>query len=900
VKRTSLITATSYTFGNQYTTIDFQAGGTLPTDVSVKITIGSVPAWKTDAIQRTYDIIRTGGSGVATMNLHYLDTELNGNTESSLVIWESNPLGEYGRSNYDLTNNWVGTSSLDITDFSTAFGTRLWTLGNTLLLNATWNGSINTFWGKPSNWTPFGVPSDLCNVIIPDAATTPNDPILNFTLAVGRLTLNSGAILNSAVGSTVTISGGGGAWSNNGGTFNPSTSTVIFTSATATYSGTTNFYNVTINPGAALTMGSGGTMSIAGTITNNGIWRASMLANNTVVYNGGSQTVLNPNGATPGYDNLILSGSGTKTMPGTSMNISGNFTLAGTATANAGAALTIVGNVLLGAGTTFNGSTFTHNVAGNWTNSGGTFTPGSSTIIFNGTSPQTITGATTFNNLTASGTANVTLGGGALYTASGALQVNNTAKLTVPPTGRLTVGGTTTLSTTDCLVLKSDATGTGSFIDNGTFSGAGTARMERYLTTNAWHYISSPISNAIAAVFFSDYLMTSDPTKSTGWGPWIVYYATPLQVLRGYAVWKPASNPGLEGFSGPLNTGNETFTGNRTATDPWAGWHLVGNPYASAMDLSTGITWDHFEAAAYFWDQAGSGNPLYSSGNYNVALASPPFFGTHTKYAPTEQGFFVHIVNTWSGNSTLTFTNSARVHDSEPFLKDAPVITNALLMIAQSSVNAYSDRLTVNFNPNTTASYDPGYDAYKLWGLNEAPQLYTRIGDTNVTCNSLPFEQKNMVIPMGFSCGLPGMYTLIADSLGTFDDAISISLEDLKLNTTQDLRTNPVYNFTYDTLDNANRFVLHFDNPTLGGKDLKSILPVQIYSFGSSVYIRSTDGTNLTGDVFIYDMIGRELYEGKLVSSALNRITPVIADGYYVVKVVTRDAVFSGKIYIAN
>ena len=219
-------------------------------------------------------------------------------------------------------------------------------------------------------------------------------------------------------------------------------------------------------------------------------------------------------------------------------------------------------------------------------------------------------------------------------------------------------------------------------------------------------------------------------------------------------------------------------------------------------------------------------------------------------------------------------------------------------MVVLSSINTYSDRISVHFNPEATSGYNPGYDAYKLWGLSEAPQLYTRIGDTNVTCNSLPFEKKNMVIPMGFSCGLPGTYTLIADSLGTFENAISISLEDLKLNTTQDLRTNPIYNFTYDTLDDPNRFVLHFDNPYFGVNDSKNIQPMQIYSFGNTIYIKSQDGNLQEGSVFLYDLIGKELFNGTLSNQVLNRITPGVAEGYYVVKVMTDQGVYTGKVYL--
>ena len=93
-------------------------------------------------------------------------------------------------------------------------------------------------------------------------------------------------------------------------------------------------------------------------------------------YYGTTQTV----SSTPTYGNLVITTAGTKTPA---------------------AGLTIAGGLTINSGATFAGSTFTHAIAGDWTNSG-TFTAGTSTINLNGTA-QNITGAaTTFNNLTLS------------------------------------------------------------------------------------------------------------------------------------------------------------------------------------------------------------------------------------------------------------------------------------------------------------------------------------------------------------------------------------------------------------------------------------------------------------------------------------------------------------------
>src|SRR2546422_829718 len=158
--------------------------------------------------------------------------------------------------------------------------------------------------------------------------------------------------------------------------------------------------------GGTLSVANGATLKIGGTHTFPANYRTHSLgAASTVEYSGTSQTV-----TAESYGNLALSSSGgaaTKTMPTSALVIAGNLTSsvgAGTSVSfTAGAAITVRANVVLDSSTTFNGGSFGHSFAGNWTNNG-TFTGSTGTVTFSGAGAVVSgTGANNFNNLTITG-----------------------------------------------------------------------------------------------------------------------------------------------------------------------------------------------------------------------------------------------------------------------------------------------------------------------------------------------------------------------------------------------------------------------------------------------------------------------------------------------------------------
>ncbi|MDO9253922.1 MAG: T9SS type A sorting domain-containing protein [Bacteroidales bacterium] len=424
VRRSTIAANTSYTFGHQYTTIALSSG-TMPSEIKVSITIGTAPAGKADAIKRTYEIISANNASGSTVtaNFHYLDDELNSNSEANLVTWDYDIAGgtstpdEHGRAAYDLGANYVGMANIPISYFIQIPGTHEWrtifTLANYGTATYIWDGSVSNVWDVADNWTlstgGSGIPASLSHVIIPDVT---NDPVLPAGITLNSISIQDGGVL--VMGSnTLTIqyntTAFTGGWEDlNPAGNDPGTSTVIFTNPGNPISGHARFYNLQIASGADITLETGSTIKIQNIITKTGNFYADVF-DGTVEYSGSAQTVVLPDG-TPNYHHLILSGSGIKTMPASAMTLHGDLTLSGTASLTAAAALTIKGNLNIGNGTSFDASGFTHNVGGNWSNSG-TFTAGTSTINLNGTTAQTIQTAESFNNLTINNVAGVSATG---------------------------------------------------------------------------------------------------------------------------------------------------------------------------------------------------------------------------------------------------------------------------------------------------------------------------------------------------------------------------------------------------------------------------------------------------------------------------------------------------------
>lgn len=540
----------------------------------------------------------------------------------------------------------------------------------------------------------------------------------------------------------------------------------------------------------------------------------------------------------------------------------------------------------------------------------GTYTKGTETVTLSGTAAKTISGIsnTSVNNMLVTNTGGITTQVGLLTT--NLLTISTGSKFTVDAGKAVTALGTTSLGSPKCLVLKSTATATASFIDNGTVTaiGGGTAIIERYLSPYTlvedlkFHFLSSPVGNAQAIQNEFINLASSDITDFYKWNEvaneWTNFrgasYNTRNESFgdgfnfvagKGYMVAYPTTV--TKNFVGAPFSGDLTVSCTNTAN---RGWNMLGNPYPSSIDWTQVTRGDGMDAALYFYDNSLPSYRYYIQHSGTLG----PEVGGGAQYIPPMQGFMVHAKT--SGTQTVTFSNAARTHAGQDVFYKKSVQSASNILNMKVAGNGMVDYARVCFYDEATDNFDGEFDAFKLFSYSAAmPQLYSVTADnTSLAINTLPVSGLEGITPLGFKAGTEGDYQFTAENIESFNGA-SIYLKDLKTGALQNLTYNPVYSFTSKTGDNANRFELIFGD--FNGMNEHTASDFNIYALNNSIQIRNNK-SNEPYTVMVSNMLGQVLFKSKLASNTINSINACRKPGMYVVTVTSQGMSMSRKVVI--
>lgn len=482
------------------------------------------------------------------------------------------------------------------------------------------------------------------------------------------------------------------------------------------------------------------------------------------------------------------------------------------------------------------------------------------------------------------------------------LQVVNGGSLTVHPSNTLTItdfvevrGATSTFN------IENSA----SLIQVNNVANTGNITMRRNVNIRQLDYVywSSPVANfassAVSPLTPTGFIYKWAPTLGStvnNHGNWIGGNESMVNgkgyILRGPSTYTSTLQNFTANFVGVPNNGNITIPVSRgtydganyntglsstLATRDDDNWNLLGNPYPSAISANTFLaTNTNLAGFIKFWTHgtlpsAIASDPFYNNYaqnytvadyvTYNATGANPPIGNGNIAAG---QGFFV-LMNHTSAATTenVVFNNSMRRNDyrNDLFFRNSNTTNSEneekhRIWLNLISPSATSSTTLVGYVSGATNDLDRMYDApaldvktnFELYSFSNTDKL-------NIQGKSLPFNDTDQ-IPLGISIAQNGIHTLgISTVDGLFESASQgIYLEDRNLGITHDLRVAP-YSFTATTGRFENRFVLKFNNETLGNEDF----------IGNNVTVYTNESINISApnqvikSVRVHDLLGRVL-----------------------------------------
>ncbi len=466
------------------------------------------------------------------------------------------------------------------------------------------------------------------------------------------------------------------------------------------------------------------------------------------------------------------------------------------------------------------------------------------------------------------------------------LSVDAGGKLTINPNGSVSLTGTSTNN--GSIIIKSDANGTGSLIASATFSGSGNALVERYMSENAWHIISSPTGNQSIKAFIDDNLdipvvsgaspvqygmMDYDPVKDL-WNPYFTDTTTrALGLGKGYMV-RVQDPVEVLRFKGIINA---------TATVAVVkGWNCIGNPFTSAVNINALAGTDNFITAntsafesvnggLYFWDQS-SGQGQYmvvnnASASYKAAVG---------------QGFFMKVKDEVP---TVLFTPAMQVHQYDAPFKAAQSEYPSIKLTANSGTNSFYTE--IKFIDGTTKGLDFGYDA-GLFTTDKSFALYTKLVDDNGVEFQLqclpPTGYEKMIIPVGIDSKTAGEIVFTVQTV-QLEAGCKVILEDKLTNTFTDLSKVSYKAVVSANTAGAGRFYLHTGDIVSGIED-------QVLQGKITAYARGNNEIRVIGEVSdgaaatLVNGLGKVVLTKILGARNLNIIgLPNLSSGVYLLNI---------------
>ncbi|WP_299768128.1 T9SS type A sorting domain-containing protein [uncultured Dokdonia sp.] len=306
-----------------------------------------------------------------------------------------------------------------------------------------------------------------------------------------------------------------------------------------------------------------------------------------------------------------------------------------------------------------------------------------------------------------------------------------------------------------------------------------------------------------------------------------------------------AMNPGT------LNSGTISVPINYNGPATINNYNLLGNPYASAINVTEFINANDAVNQVYYWDHLtiptgdlpGFGTSNFSMNDISIRNAllgiaavnggTPP-----GEFMPSGQGFGIKADQLEAGaNTPVVFTNSMRVAGNNGGFRNSENsdIDRLWLNLTTEAYEEATSQTGIGFTVNATLGFDPGYDSPRLGTFIS---LFTTLeAGEQLSIQGREAFDDEIEIALGFATSLETeeSYTISIDHLeGNNIENATVYLIDNLTNTTTNLNENR-YSFTATSGIQPERFTVVFQK--------REVLSTDEFSFRDSVTLYPNPAT---------------------------------------------------------
>ncbi|MFP4468598.1 MAG: S8 family serine peptidase [Bacteroidales bacterium] len=459
----------------------------------------------------------------------------------------------------------------------------------------------------------------------------------------------------------------------------------------------------------------------------------------------------------------------------------------------------------------------------------------------------------------------------------------NAEALVIEPEGSMTVSGRLIHEGgAEGIRLRSDAAATATLIHQ---TPGVPLTVERHITgdwstsLSGWHLLSAPVLEQSIADFIPqsgegdyDFYGWSEPDnlwknhKATDFYQWNSgenNNGEDFAQDKGYLLsWENTLTPEFAGQSVVSDMG---FTNLSLTEEEGDGWHLLGNPFSSA------VTWD---ASAWGLSNIVHTAKIWSNGGY-IDITSPGGI------IPSMNGFFVQVTDPVNA---LTIPADSRLHDDTWHKQqDGDII----YLLAKTPDSPVSQQSVIRIEPGTSDTFDPRYDSRFLPGYG--PVFHALKNGEELSTISISHTDEDQVIYYHFSPARESPAHEIRLTESTIPGPLY--LHDRHHNTLHTLDANNPYlvDNPGETAVDQPRFALYFSQEALP-MDLRpegdAARPAAWYH-GGRIYIRANEDLV---KLRLFDTQGKLHYTGSPGNTHIQSIPAPTNAGIYFLMIIREQA----------